>query len=230
MKTIFLITIIFSSTISFGQNKLPKDISNISLKHKNDTIFWTALSQKEYSGDYLKLDSNIYCGSLVCYTPEINVDVVSFQVLHSTPYSKDINNVYYYIDYMCDDCDDCCGGCWCDIFVIQDANPKTFNIIDGYYATDGTNIYLYGFIINDIDYESFKIIKHDEYIAISIDKNNVYLMFDIFEEADAKTFCYDEKDKRNNVESYDKLYIFEDKYNKWEFSSYKNKMTKINKQ
>lgn len=118
------------------------------------------------------------------------------------------------------------------MFVVKNANPKTFRIIDGAYATDETNLYYYGSLINNADYKTFKTLKVSEYVAIAVDKNNVYLGEKIFEEADPSTFYYDEKDDRNNFDApdtLDKKFIIGDKNNEWEYYPIISKINKIRK-
>lgn len=219
-----------STQIYMGQNDLPKDLFDKTKGYPNDSLVWISLSQKEFSGDYLKLDGKTYCGSLKCFTTPLIVDSATFQVLFSTTYSRDKNAVYSYNSQICPDCSDCCGGCSCEMFIVKNANPNTFRILNGPYATDGEYIYFYGLLINNIDYKSFKIVIANEFIALSIDKNHVYFGDEVFDKADPLTFYFDEKDIRNNYKIDDnrlKRYIIGDKYNKWEYYPIEKKVTKI---
>jgi hypothetical protein len=83
------------------------------------------------------------------------IDQPTFTVLDRA-YSKDKNNVYYNL----------CGKGGCDIYIIEGADPDTFEIIenDKLYndlAKDKNNIYEYGKVIPGFDTATFRVIYAD---------------------------------------------------------------------
>jgi hypothetical protein len=216
-------TIIDSAKVYNGEKNLPGDLINRADNTSTDKAQWISLNQKEHLGAYLNLDHKIYCGSFRCYTTPLNVDISSFQVLSTTPYSRDKNNVYCYNTLTCEDCDDCCGACWCDIFIVENARPAKFRYISNSYATDGKKVYYWGLLISDADSKTFKVIDTPKDFSLAVDKNHVYMRNEIFKDADPSTIYYD----RTNVNNNDQILIFGDKNNKWEFDISKNSIVRI---
>jgi hypothetical protein len=217
--------IIDSTKVYNGEKDLPKDLVNRTEICLADSIFWISLGQKEYAGDYLKLDNKIYCGSLRCYTTPLNVDILSFQVLNLTPYSRDKNKVYCYNTLTCEDCNGCCGGCWCDIFIVENANPGTFRYISNSYATDNINVYYQGLLIKEADIRTFKVLHNPKDFDFAVDKNYVYKRNETFKDADPFSF-YCEKPQKGNNEN---ILIIGDKNNKWEYDLSKDTLIRLDK-
>jgi hypothetical protein len=217
--------IIDSAPNDMDQNELPKDLVNKFGEFTKDSIVWISLDQKEYCGDYLKLENKIHCGSLRCYTTPLKVDVASFQVLYSTPFSRDMRNVYCYNSLTCEDCNGCCGGCWCDIFIVENANPNTFRYLSNSYAIDEIHVYYQGLLIKDADAVTFNVLNGPKNFDFAIDKNHVYKWNETFKDADPSTFYYDKTNERNN----EYKFIIGDRNNKWEYDLSKNTIIKIDK-
>ncbi len=203
--------IVDSIKVYMGEDDLPQDLINISKSYPDDSISWVTLRQKEYSGNYLFLDSNIYCSdSKRCYSQPLSVDIATFQVLNSTTYSKDKFKVYSFVSLTCEDCECCCGVCACDIFVLEKANPDSFMIINEPYTTDKEHVYYFGSLIAEADYKTFEILKDTTGFSISIDKENVYLNGGIIDGADPKTLLFDFVKKNEK-------YLIRDKNNYWTY-------------
>ncbi len=207
-----------------GENDLPNGLINKTEEYSINTIKWITLNQKEYIGDYLKIDNKVYCGSIRCYTTPLNIDIATFQVLSLTPYSRDKKNVYCYNTLTCEDCDDCCGGCWCDMFIVEKAHPATFRYISNSYATDGRNVYYHGLLIQVADSKTFKVINTPKDFSFAVDKNHVYKGSEVFKDAEPSTFYYDKSNSKNDL-----ILIIGDRNNKWEYDISKNSILILDK-
>lgn len=152
-----------------------------------------------------------------------NVDANSFEAIPNSNYARDKNHIYYPIEMPCIDYTDC-GVCWCATYVLERANPNSFEYLGNEYAKDGKSVFFRGHLINEADGESFEIIEGREFFYFAKDKNHVYKHDDVFREADAKTFYFDKDDERNKSKT-----IVGDKDNEWEYQP-PDKLIKLKKE
>jgi len=61
---------------------------------------------------------------------------------------------------------------WSNVF--ENADPKTFKILNEAYATDKNHVYKYADILPEFDVKSFKVLSFTPWGTISIDKNGLY--------------------------------------------------------
>jgi hypothetical protein len=206
-------------TNSPGQNKYydRSGIVNKTFDHRNDSVGWISISDKERIDEYTRIDSVIYCGEIACdIEPMTGIDISSFEVLPGTNYARDKDNVYYPIQIICVDYVDC-GVCYCSKYILDNVNRETFVYLDKEYATDGKNVYFRGELIKGADGETFKVIDGPEYFYFAVDNNTVYIHNITFSSADPATFYFDRDDERNIDTDYEHKYIIGDKNNEWEF-------------
>lgn len=184
-------------------------ITSIFCLYKDDDGAWVPLEPSQTLDYYTRIENDVFCGEMFCDVPPMQgVDASSFEVWVGTEYARDKHNVYYPIEIGCGDGPDC-GVCYCTIYIVEDANPKTFKYLDKDYATDGRNVYFRGELLKHADAGSFQVIVGPEFFYFAKDQNNVYKHDDIFPEADPTTFYRDENQTR--------AIIIGDKNNKWHY-------------
>lgn len=130
------------------------------------------------------------------------VDIDSFLVYENSSYlAKDKNHVYCAVV----DCVDVVGGCFCHSdYIIDGADPQTFEYLGNEYATDVNSVYYFCYPIEVADPWTFVYL--DSFYAK--DKNNAYTFGQIIEGADPKTFQYlgsDFSRDDNNVYYFDQV-------------------------
>lgn len=151
---------------------------------------WKVLTEGQRVNHFRMHKGQVYCGELGCGAEPISVDTETFRVWEDTDYAKDKNNVYYPIKLVCIDYEKC-GVCYCDTFIILEANPATFTYLGHDYSTDGDRVYFRGENIKKADAATFKVFDGAEFMFFATDKNNVYMHNKVFEAADPRTFVYD---------------------------------------
>ena len=202
---------------------VPPEINNINEDYPKEGKKWVKLNNQESTEWFTKIDTVVYCGEIFCNVePMKNVDANSFEVIPNSNYAKDKNKVYYPIEIPCIDFSDC-GVCYCGKYVIENANPKTFEYLGKDYARDGRLVFFRGQKLNKADGETFMVIEDLDLSSFAKDKNHVFIFDEIFEEPDAKTFYYDKDDERNKTKT-----IIGDKDYEWEYQPI-NKWKKFKK-
>jgi hypothetical protein len=126
----------------------------------------------------------------------VGVDVASFKVCPGSKYAKDNALVYYPVTITCSDYVDC-GVCACTKYVIDNIAVTDFEYLGKDYATDRVKVYFRGQELEGAYSKSFKIINGPDFFYFAVDKSNVYKHNEVFLGADARTFYYDQLDKRN---------------------------------
>lgn len=136
---------------------------------------WTELKEGEKIEDYYRKDDKIFCGEVNCdVKPLENIDIGTFKVAQGTKYAKDDNHVYYPIQVICIDYTDC-GVCYCDKYIVEGANSKTFKTLSKDYAADNKAAFFRGEMINKVDRQTFRVIEGPEFFYFAVDKNHVYI-------------------------------------------------------
>ena len=171
--------------------KREKDVA-ISEKEKLKLpqIITVQLNEGESNGVYSRKNNSVYCKDSLMN--EVNID--SFVVFKNSNYAKDNKNVYFPIDIICANCPGC--GCFCEKYIITNANPETFEALNSNYAKDNKHAYFDGLILDNVDLDSFTVINTtSKYLFAAKDKNNVFVgNYKI--NADPDTFEYlDERDE-----------------------------------
>ena len=212
-----VILLFFTSCIRQTKYFQPTGINNKTEEFKQNKTDWIALVDKVGVDVYTRIGDSVFCGEINCNVPPVKgVDIPTFRVLAGTSYAKDKYNVYYPLQIMCNDSEDC-GVCYCTKYIIQNANPATFRYLGKEYATDGINVYFRGELIKGADGVTFKVIEGPEFFYYAIDKLNVYKHDEIFLGADPNTFYYDKEDSRNIDTKQQHNYIIGDKLKEWEY-------------
>jgi hypothetical protein len=179
---------------------------------------WFALNNKERIDGYTRIGDSIFGGEIACNVkPLKDIDVKTFKVLAGTQYAKDTNYVYYPLEQLCVDYTDC-GVCYYTKFVVENATPSTFRYLGKEYATDGSNVYFRGELLQGADAATFKVIDGPEFFYFATDKQHVYRHDQIFSEADPATFHLAKDDPRNDFSKYGSKYIIADKNKVWEYT------------
>lgn len=98
------------------------------------------------------------------------IDITSLEFLGDSynKYYRDKNNIYFLNDK-----DD-----KMEFEKLVGANPKTFEIIDDYFARDDKNLYTFGYKLDGIDPKTFETLNYE----MIKDKNGVYFLENISEE------------------------------------------------
>ena len=98
------------------------------------------------------------------------IDIPSLEFLGDSynQYYRDKNNIYFLNDK-----DD-----KMEFEKLAGANPKTFEIVDDYFARDDKNVYILGYKVDGIDPKTFEALNYE----MIKDKNGVYFLENISEE------------------------------------------------
>ena len=98
------------------------------------------------------------------------IDIPSLELLGDSynKYYRDKNNIYFLNDK-----DD-----KMEFEKLAGANPKTFEIVDDYFARDDKNVYILGYKVDGIDPKTFEALNYE----MIKDKNGVYFLENISEE------------------------------------------------
>jgi DKNYY family len=178
---------------------------------------WYSLKNNESVDGYTKIGDSIFGGEIACnIRPLEGIHLETFQVLAGTLYAKDINHVYYPLRIPCVEYRDC-GVCYYGEIIMANAKPLTFRYLGKDYATDGTNVYFRGRLIDAADGATFKVIDGPEFFYFATDSVNVFKHGTIFKGANPATFYYDKDDPRNVDKEYIRKYIIGDKNKEWEY-------------
>ncbi len=91
-----------------------------------------------------------------------------------------------------------------DAFLLEDADPNSFEQVNEYFWKDKNYVFLLGYGINETkingaDPQTFKVIENYQW---SMDKNNVYFMFDKLNEVNTKTFIAIDQDWGKDNKNY----------------------------
>lgn len=167
----------------------------------SDSIYWLKLEESEKSGDYFILDEEVYCGEVAHNSyPLKKIDFESFEVLSGTDYAKDKNHVLYPLQTICVDGRNW-GNCHCTEYIIEGADPLTFEYIGDGFAKDKKNVYSGGVKIKNAISNEFENLGE----GYARDLSHVYFRSKILNEVDpnsfevlengmgqdsSKTFCY----------------------------------------
>ena len=107
------------------------------------------------------------------------IDIPSFEFFGDfyNKYFKDKDNIYFLKDkdniYFLNGKDD-----KMEFEKLAGANPKTFEIIDDYFARDDKNLYIFGYKLDGIDPKTFETLNYE----MIKDKNGLYFLEDIEKE------------------------------------------------
>ena len=132
------------------------------------------------------------------------IDITSLEFLGYSynKYYRDKNNIYFLNDK-----DD-----KMEFEKLVGANPKTFEIIDDYFARDDKNLYIFGYKLDGIDPKTFETLNYE----MIKDKNGVYFLENISEENENSEIKVKKLDSKGidlksfkNVDNSD--YYFKDK-------------------
>ena len=132
------------------------------------------------------------------------IDIPSLEFLGDSynQYYRDKNNIYFLNDK-----DD-----KMEFEKLVGANPKTFEIIDDYFARDDKNLYIFGYKLDGIDPKTFETLNYE----MIKDKNGVYFLENISEENENSEIKVKKLDSKGidlksfkNVDNSD--YYFKDK-------------------
>lgn len=179
---------------------------------------WVTLRDRERIDEYTRIGDSIFGGEIACnIKPLKGIDMPSFEVCAGTRYAKDEKLVYYPIRITCVDFVDC-GVCFLVEYIVEGADPKTFEYLSKDYAKDNKSVYFRGEKIKRADSKTFEVINGPEFFYFAKDKNNVYKHSAVFEDADAASFIYDSNDPRNELRDILPKYIIKDKNNTWEYT------------
>lgn len=199
------------SPIEKGGYFEPKGIINRTNQLSNK-YQWVSLGDKEQIGEYTRIGDSIFGGDITCnIKPLKKVDALTFQVCSKTEYARDKNHVYYPIQVLCIESLDCGGGCYLVKYILEDADPRTFQYLDKDYAKDKKTVFFRGKKIIGADPKTFTVIKGPTYFYFAKDNKNVFKHGSIFKNADVATFTY-----ASCV--VDNTYIIKDKNNTWEYN------------
>jgi len=202
-----------------GQNKYfePTGIIDKTEELIKNKISWISLNNKERVDNYTRIGDSIFCGEIACNVkPMQGIDINTFQVWAGSQYARDKNKIYYPLQTVCKDWEDC-GVCYCAKCVVENAKLSTFRYLEKDYATDGISVYFRGELIIDADGTTFKVIEGPDFFYFATDKKKVYIHEKVFEGADPMTFYYDKGDSRNSESESNPRFIIGDKDNEWEF-------------
>ena len=149
------------NSVFIGNQKL-KGVSSKGFEVLNDSL------------DFVKDYKNVYYldreSDGITYKVEVldtkGVDIPSFEFLGDSynKYYKDKNNIYFLNDK-----DD-----KMEFEKLVGANPKTFEIIDDYFARDDKNVYFFNKKVIGVDVKTFEEVGYD----IIKDKNGLHILID----------------------------------------------------
>ena len=187
------------NSVFIGNQKL-KGVSSKGFEVLNDSL------------DFVKDYKNVYYldreSDGITYKVEVldtkGVDIPSFEFLGDfyNKYYKDKNNIYFLNDRDNK----------MKLEKLNYADPKTFEIINGNFARDDKNIYIFGYKLDGIDPKTFETLNYE----MIKDKNGVYFLENISEEnenSEIKTKKLNLKglDLRSFKKVNDSDYYFKDK-------------------
>ena len=187
------------NSVFIGNQKL-KGVSSKGFEVLNDSL------------DFVKDYKNVYYldreSDGITYKVEVldtkGVDIPSFEFLGDSynKYYRDKNNIYFLNDR-----DD-----KMKLEKLAGANPKTFEIMDGNFARDDKNLYIFEYKVDGIDPKTFEALNYE----MIKDKNGVYFLENISEEnenSEIKTKKLNLKglDLRSFKKVDDSNYYFKDK-------------------
>ena len=184
------------------------------VKQTGLTSNWIEIKDGQIVDSYSRIGNKIYCGEVACdVKPMQGIDIETFRIKPGSKFAKDKNHVYYPLEILCVDGINC-GVCYCTKFIVENADPTTFDYLDRDYSIDNNSVFFRGELIESADVKTFRVIKGGKYFYFAVDSKFVYKHNQIFKEADPATFYYDSLNKLNN----EWTYIIGDKINKWIFS------------
>ncbi len=218
-QTISILVLIITFLSCSRQKKYfePSEIVDKTEEYIQTNKSWIELNNKERIDGYTRIGDSIFGGEIACNVkPLPDIDIKTFKVLAGTQYAKDKNHVFYPLEILCIDYDDC-GVCYYKKVIVEKANPLKFKYLGKDYATDEKNVYFRGELISKADGKTFKIINGPEFFYFAVDINNVFVHEKVIENADPLTFYYDKNDTRNIDTEYQYIYIIGDKNSEWEF-------------
>jgi hypothetical protein len=179
---------------------------------------WVPLREGQRIDDYVLKDQKIYCGEIACGVDAMDgVDAGTFQINSGSRYAKDKSNVYYPLQITCVDGEEC-GVCYCVKFVVEDANPEDFVYLGKDYAKDDASVYFRGWLLDEADVKTFKVLKGAGAFIFAVDRDHVFLRETIFTEADAATFYYDSLHAANIKGEWIHSYVLRDKDHIWKYT------------
>ena len=187
------------NSVFIGNQKL-EGVSSKGFEVLDDTFNF----MKDYKNVYyLDRESNgITYKVKVLDTKGIDITSLEFLGYSYNKYYRDKNNIYFLNDK-----DD-----KMEFEKLVGANPKTFEIIDYYFARDDKNLYIFGYKLDGIDPKTFETLNYE----MIKDKNGVYFLENISEENENSEIKVKKLDSKGidlksfkNVDNSD--YYFKDK-------------------
>lgn len=127
--------------------------NNSSTKTTDKTKKWISI-QKTNSSKFILINENtISTGDVpeneLSYLE--NVDVSTFEIWKNSDYARDKNRVYYPINFTCIEFENGDGMCFYDEYVVENANPNTFEYLGKEYAKDDKSFFFKGKLLENID-------------------------------------------------------------------------------
>ncbi len=121
-------------------------------------------------GRFAKDQNHVYhVGKILSNNPE------SFEIVdYESRYAKDKEDVYFWWGF---------GGSL-NIDTITEVNVENFRLLTDFRATDGENVYWFGYLMPEADVESLKVIN----LQYSSDHNHVYFKYKLISGANPETF------------------------------------------
>jgi hypothetical protein len=194
--------------------KVPDHITDKTEQLSGKNI-WVELNDSERIDGYTRIGSWIFGGEIACgIQPLKDIDAGSFTVCPGTKYAKDLHHVYYPLEIVCVDGEDC-GVCYYAKIIVDSALPASFRYLAKDYATDGRHVFFRGELIQYADGSTFSVIEGPQYLFFAADKDHVYRYGSVFAEADAASFYFHAADARNDTGTH--KYIIGDKDHEWEY-------------
>jgi hypothetical protein len=187
------------NSVFIGNQKL-EGMSSKGFEVLNDSLDFVKDYKNVY---YLDRESDgITYKVKVLDTKGIDITSLEFLGYSYNKYYRDKNNIYFLNDK-----DD-----KMEFEKLVGANPKTFEIIDDYFARDDKNLYIFGYKLDGIDPKTFETLNYE----MIKDKNGVYFLENISEENENSEIKVKKLDSKGidlksfkNVDNSD--YYFKDK-------------------
>ena len=187
------------NSVFIGNQKL-EGVSSKGFEVLDDTFNF----MKDYKNVYYldRESDGITYKVKVLDTKGIDITSLEFLGYSYNKYYRDKNNIYFLNDK-----DD-----KMEFEKLVGANPKTFEIIDDYFARDDKNLYIFGYKLDGIDPKTFETLNYE----MIKDKNGVYFLENISEENENSEIKVKKLDSKGidlksfkNVDNSD--YYFKDK-------------------
>ena len=127
----------------------------------SDSLVWIPLMESQKNGNYFILEGQVYCGEVAYNSyPLEEINTESFEVLSGTEYARDKNHVLYPLTNICVDGKNW-GNCHCVEYIIEGADPKSFEYAGDEYSLDKTSTYFRGIRIKELSPAEFELLGDD---------------------------------------------------------------------